>query len=44
MSTYKYTSLLHPFLRADNATLAQPKMQHFLETTQESDYNLLLMT
>ncbi|XP_049318048.1 UDP-glycosyltransferase UGT5 isoform X6 [Bactrocera dorsalis] len=44
MAAYKYLGVVHTVLRAHNATLAQPKMQHFLQTSQESDYDLLLMT
>ncbi|XP_054086910.1 uncharacterized protein LOC105208779 [Zeugodacus cucurbitae] len=44
MNTYKYMGLLLPFLRVHNATLAQPKIQQFLKTSQESDYDLLLLT
>ncbi|XP_039959805.1 UDP-glycosyltransferase UGT5-like isoform X4 [Bactrocera tryoni] len=44
MATYKYLGVVQPMLRVHNATLAQPKMQHFLQTSQEGDYDLLLMT
>ncbi|XP_036215375.2 UDP-glycosyltransferase UGT5 isoform X4 [Bactrocera oleae] len=44
MYTSIYMGMLHPILRVHNATLAQPKVQHFLQTSQESDYDLLLLT